>query len=101
MARQSYLNEIKKIVLNYFQNEPVRVFIFGSRATGKAKETSDFDIGVESRSKNYRVNRKKLTYLREALEESNIPFEVDVVDMDNAGSEFKSEALKKIIYLKK
>jgi predicted nucleotidyltransferase len=98
--KKEYLAKIKEILDQYMGNEPVEAFIFGSRATGKAKITSDFDIGIRYQ-KGCKSDEVKLSKLREAFEESTLPFDVDVVDIDETGKEFREEALKKVIYIKR
>jgi len=38
--------EIKEIIFRFLDTKKYQVFIFGSRATGKAKKFSDYDIGI-------------------------------------------------------
>ena len=38
--------EIKKIIFRFLNPKEYQIFIFGSRATRKAKKFSDYDIGI-------------------------------------------------------
>ncbi|WP_363331010.1 nucleotidyltransferase domain-containing protein [Desulfonatronospira sp.] len=67
------------------KEHPVRVYLFGSRASGKARLFSDCDIGIEP-LQNLPVGH--LSRLREKLEESHIPYAVEVVDLSLANEEF-------------
>ncbi|MBQ2410517.1 MAG: nucleotidyltransferase domain-containing protein [Selenomonadaceae bacterium] len=83
-----YVLEAKEFTLKFWQNQPVRIYLFGSWARGEAKRSSDVDIAIES--------REDMSFLigefREALENSCIVYNVDVVDMN-----FAAESLCKKI----
>ncbi len=53
------------------------VWAFGSRVTGRAKSYSDLDLVVRGTTP---LTISQLGTLREAFEESTLPFRVDVVD---------------------
>jgi predicted nucleotidyltransferase len=59
----------------------VRLKLFGSRARGDAGSRSDIDLATVADS---RLPVDMLANIREALEESPIPFRVDVVDYQSA-----------------
>jgi hypothetical protein len=61
-----------------------QVYLFGSRAAGNYKDASDFDIGVLAA----RDISRELSLARERLEDSNIPFTVDLVDLSSTSEEF-------------
>ena len=75
-----YVLEVKDFTRKFWQNQPVRIYLFGSWARGEAKRSSDVDIAIES--------REDMSFLigefREALENSCIVYNVDVVDMNFA-----------------
>ncbi len=83
-----YVLEAKEFTLKFWQNQPVRIYLFGSWARGEAKRSSDVDIAIES--------KEDMSFLigefREALENSCIIYNVDVVDMN-----FAAESLCKKI----
>ena len=83
-----YFLEVKEFTLNFWQDQPVRIYLFGSWARGEARRSSDVDIAIESED--------DISFLlgefREALENSCIIYNVDVVDMN-----FTSESLCKKI----
>ncbi len=76
------LAQIKAILGPLFGD--CRVYLFGSRATGSYKDASDFDIGVLAA----RDISRELSLARERLEDSNIPFTVDLVDLSATSEEF-------------
>lgn len=58
----------------------------------KAKEYSDFDLAVISTAG---LSLKEIGSLREAFSDSDLPFEVDVVDWHDADENFKKIILSK------
>lgn len=85
--------EILKILARHLSLEAHRVFLFGSRASGRAKKWSDFDIGIEGKSS---IPLKTLTQIEVDLEESDIPYIVQVVDFNRVSDKFKNFALNNI-----
>ena len=84
--------EIKKIIFQFLDPKEYQVFIFGSRATGKARKYSDYDIGILGKKP---VPLKVLGKIEEALEESDLPYKIEVVDFSLLPSDFKKVALSK------
>ncbi len=92
MTEKQAEKKIKKILRKYIEPGDYSVFIFGSRASGSAHKYSDFDIGIQGD----KPLPLKIKYLiEEELEESNIPFNVDIVDFSLANDDFKKVALEK------
>ena len=71
------LSEIISILSHVLQGKKYRVYLFGSRAAGNETETSDLDIAVSAAED----VSNELSLAREMIEESNIPFLVDLVDL--------------------
>ena len=71
--------------------QPVRVWLFGSYAQGTVSRHSDIDIAVEAIGP---VDRARLSDLIEALEDSNIPYYVDVVEVPAADTDYRAELEK-------
>ena len=88
-----YLLELKELVLKELENEKVKVFIFGSRARGDNYIASDVDIGLIPYGS---LNTRKITILKEKIENSNIPYKVEIVNFNEVSEDFKNEALKDI-----
>ncbi|MEK9169494.1 MAG: nucleotidyltransferase domain-containing protein, partial [Patescibacteria group bacterium] len=87
---------IKNILFKFLDPQKDKVFIFGSRAVGKARKFSDIDIGVKSERQ---ISLSLLSDIEEAFEESNIPYTVDVVDFSAISKNFENVAIQKIIKL--
>ena len=65
-----------------------KIYLFGSRAKGTATLHSDVDIAIEGAEV-----ASKLPYIRLAIEESLLPYKVDLVDLQSA-SHLKEVVIK-------
>ena len=72
--------DLKKLIKTLFGKKKVKVYLFGSRAKGKALPFSDYDLAFLSEGD----ISEELTFLRAILEESNFPYKVDVIDLNKA-----------------
>jgi len=84
---------IKEIIFKFLDPKEYRVFIFGSRATGRAEKYSDYDVGILGKKPVPSVTK---VLIEEALEESDLPYKVDIVDFSEIPEKFKEVALEKI-----
>jgi hypothetical protein len=87
---ESSLELLKDMARDVFEGEEVTVILFGSRAREDYLETSDVDVGVFPKGK---MDKSKIALLRERIENSNIPYKVDVVDLSQAFKEFTDKVL--------
>lgn len=71
------IKDVEDLLKNFFRNKEVKIYLFGSRARGENSRFSDIDIGFLSD----KDLSKDLVMLRELIEESNIPYKVDIVDL--------------------
>ena len=72
------LEEAKRIILAGLKGYNVAVFLFGSRARGTAGPISDIDVAIYPKEC---LPAGLLSTIREELEESGIPYSVDLVDL--------------------
>ena len=77
-----------KIVLEILQKHSpdCEVRVFGSRFTGTPKTYSDLDLAVVGERK---LEWRQLAELKDAFEDSNLPFRVDLLDWHAISPEFK------------
>ncbi|OGI20752.1 MAG: hypothetical protein A3B68_09455 [Candidatus Melainabacteria bacterium RIFCSPHIGHO2_02_FULL_34_12] len=94
-----YINKLKEYILDFLENEEVKVFLFGSRAKGDNAPTSDVDIGLLPH-KNGTFDRSKVSLLKEKIEDLNIPYKVEIVTFDETSNDFKKFAMKDIVIWK-
>ena len=62
------------------------VWVFGSRVKNQAKFNSDLDLALDYKNK---VALKTLLLLKEAFEESPLPYTVDVLDINDVSEKFQ------------
>jgi len=94
-----YLELVKEITLKNLSSINVEVFLFGSRAASSELDKSDIDIGILG---NKKVSSIIVSKLYEELEESVVPYHVDIVDFFNVDKEFRRLATQnKIVWKKK
>jgi len=88
-----YLSQIRAILDQVFSD--CKIYLFGSRATNMYNDASDFDVGVLAS----RDVDREFSLARELLEESNIPFTVDLVDLGATSGEFARQVQQEGILL--
>jgi len=72
------IEQLRHFLIQSFPD--THIYLFGSRARGNATPYSDVDIAIES---NYSI-KNKLSHARFMIEESLIPYKVDLVDLSKA-----------------
>lgn len=84
----------KRILIDIIRNTlpTARIILFGSRATGKAWTGSDIDLALDNHGP---VPLTTLSKLRETIEESLVPYTVDLVDISMVDAAMRSEITKK------
>ena len=85
------LEQVKKTVLDALRGEDVIIILFGSRARGDYSRRSDIDIGILPKNE---YSKKKIILLKEKLEEMNIPYKVEVVNLSKVSKVFREKARK-------
>ncbi|HIP11183.1 MAG TPA: hypothetical protein EYG73_00555, partial [Arcobacter sp.] len=75
-------------------NLDYKVWVFGSRVKNQVKYNSDLDLAIEYPNK---LDIKLLRKIKRELEESKLPFKVDVLDLNTATEEFKALIEKDMI----
>lgn len=93
---EDYLGEMKKIIANRLDIENYRLFLFGSRAVGQNRQFSDYDLGILGPKK---VSATALALMNADLDDSDIPYRVEVIDFQNVSESFRRVAMKKVKYL--
>jgi uncharacterized protein len=64
-----------------------RVFVFGSRASGKARRSSDLDLAIDA---DRALTPDERAALGEAFENSDLPYKVDLVDIHGVDEGFRA-----------
>jgi predicted nucleotidyltransferase len=90
-TRTRAVEKLRRIVLDELGNRDAAVYLFGSHARGEVRHASDIDIAI--------LPRGDLPYaffadLAGKIEESTIPYEVDLVDLREVDAAFRQEVLR-------
>jgi uncharacterized protein len=80
---------IIEIVTKYLPK--ARIILFGSRARKDNTPQSDIDIALDIGKK---IDNLVLSTIKELVEESSIPFTVDVLDLSNVSEELRTNIIK-------
>ena len=78
--------KIVQDILNKNLSSDVKVWVYGSRAKWTTLDSSDLDLALESKDT---IDDNIINHIKRDFEESDLPYEVDVVDMAAAQSFFK------------
>jgi len=91
MVKDIYIEQIREVVLRQLKGHRFQLYLFGSQATERAGRASDIDVGILPIAP---FPRGLLSEIREELEESNIPYHVDLVDLSGTTPEFLQRVRK-------
>ncbi len=89
-----HLETVKAILRRHLPGR--EVCVFGSRARGTAKEYSDLDLAIIG---DVPLTLGQLALLENDLDESELPFKVDVVDWAATGEPFRQVIRKTAVVL--
>lgn len=62
-----------------------RAWVFGSRATGRARPASDLDLAIDAQRP---LTLDECAVLNDAFDQSDLPYTVDVVDCQTVAASF-------------
>jgi predicted nucleotidyltransferase len=81
-----------ELVISPLKASGATVWIFGSRARGDHKAFSDIDIMYETKEDNPLLVGF-ISVLKESIEESRLPYKVDIVDFKDLAESYRTSAL--------
>lgn len=90
-VRQKYLDELTNIFKNYCPK--AEIWAYGSRLTDNCHSGSDLDLVVKS----FNEKDKYLYELKELLNDSDIPFLIDIHEFDKLPQSFQAEILRSYV----
>lgn len=93
LLEQKYLDEIILIIKRIYPKSVV--WAYGSRVNGTAHEGSDLDLVI----KEYGQDNTNLFDLREELNNSNIPFLIDIFELAKLPENFQIEIKKNYVVI--
>lgn len=85
----NYKNEILAIITKHVPR--AKIYLFGSRAKKTNHPGSDIDIAVDA---GFVLDRHLIGDIKEEIENSTIPFFVDVVDLQAVSEQMRDQILK-------
>ena len=83
-----------EVVRRHVPDRAYRVFLFGSRAEGRADPRSDIDIGIEGPGP---VAREAMALIEEELEEAPTLYTIEVVDFARVPENFRQVARRRVL----
>ncbi len=86
--KKSYQDQLTTIIHRHAPG--CNIILFGSFARGDQERSSDIDIAIDC---GQAISYQKIIAMQLDIDETTIPFKVDIVDVHNA-----SEAIKESIY---
>lgn len=90
--KDSDFNFLEKNLIVPLKDRGFRVYIFGSRATGKNHPFSDVDILIEGEVSV--ENDSKIGAIKELFEESNFPYKIDLVNEKHLAESYRPSVMK-------
>lgn len=78
---EKYLKMLKSVLSHY---SSYGFYLFGSRLTNRVKPFSDIDLLYFDN-----ISNKEVFQLKDDLEESNLPYKVDLIDYNKCSDSFK------------
>ncbi len=91
------LAQVRQIILSQLKAYSVQVYLVGSHARGTARPTSDIDVGISPKEP---LPTGVLAQVREALFESTLPVNVDLIDLSQTDEQFRQQILPEAIVWK-
>lgn len=84
------LAEVRRIAQEVLWGKGIGLYLFGSWVRSQATKASDIDLAVDAPSP---LPPGLLAQLREKLEESHIPYRVEIVDLRKTDNAFRQRVL--------
>jgi type I restriction enzyme S subunit len=91
--------EHRRLVLNILRtNLPrsTKVWVFGSRASGRARRYSDLDLAIDA---GRLLTLDEIAELTEAFSDSDLPYKVDLVDWHNIDDRWRQTIMAERVAL--
>jgi predicted nucleotidyltransferase len=90
-VRQRAIDRLRCLVLDALGNRDAKVYLFGSHARGDVRHASDIDVAILPGEELPPVFFARLA---ESIEESTIPYEVDLMDLRKVSPAFRDEVVR-------
>lgn len=90
---QKHLDVLNDVLIKPLKKRGAKVWIFGSRARGDFKPFSDVDVLYELPN-DVVMSLAEIGQLNEALEESSLPYKVDLANVHELAQSYRDNILK-------
>ena len=88
--------DLLAIMGKYLNLKRYKIFFFGSRTSGRSRESSDIDVGIEGPK---HIPLLKLSEIKEEIEKLPYLYTIEIVDFKDVSEDFYKVAKKHIEYL--
>ena len=95
--QKCYLDQLKNLVLENTKKQPVQIWLFGSHAKGTTHRYSDIDIAILPIGQ---LPAGWISQLKEIIEQSTIPYFVDIIDLSKTDEDFRNKVFSEGILWK-
>ncbi|HYU13618.1 MAG TPA: nucleotidyltransferase domain-containing protein [Stellaceae bacterium] len=90
-VRERAIQRLRRMVLDALGEHDAAVYLFGSHARDEVRHASDIDVAILPRED---LPPTFFAGLAETIEESTIPYDVDLVDLRSVDAKFREEVLR-------
>jgi predicted nucleotidyltransferase len=90
-TRQRTLEQLRHIILDALGPHDAAVYLFGSMATGEVRHASDIDVAILP---NCDLPPSFFAELADTIEESTIPYDVDLLDLRTVDPAFRENVIR-------
>jgi uncharacterized protein len=97
-VREQAIEELRRMVLDALGEHDAAVWLFGSCVRGDVRQSSDIDVAILPRDE---LPLGFFGELQADIEESTIPYDVDLVDLSRAAPALVDEVLREGIAWRK
>ena len=92
-----HLDFVLSVLKRNISDVDAKFYIFGSRVKGTNKKYSDIDIAVDLNGKKLDISILGKIFLE--FQDSTLPYEVDVVDLNSIDEKFRNLIKKDLVLL--
>lgn len=96
--QKKHLDFISEVLHKNIPQKDAKFYIFGSRAKGTFKEYSDIDIAIQLPEE--KLSADTLGKILLEFNDSTLPYEVDVIDLNSIDEKFKDLIYDSLIEFK-
>jgi len=90
-----YEKRLFKFLQSYSSLNQSLILLFGSRARGDYRSWSDIDIALKNLPNDFKIHQ-----LEEEIDELNIPYEVELVNIDQVSKDFYDKCMDEAVDIK-